>query len=156
MGSQRIEHDWVTFTTIQGKERQLDLKLVTWTPRDIFLRDSNSDFTRLMWGWNELLLYTKCSVQCLAHKSQFTRVVFKERVLSIRCRSKGKASINLIQMNFFWGVGEGRADTQCLLAMKILKSKVVIFSLLTSQFLIRTGPALKLKVRGKKQSQNTF
>ena len=56
MGLQRVG-DWVTSTTIQGKERQLDLQLVSWTPRDIFLRDSNSNFTRLMWGWNELLLY---------------------------------------------------------------------------------------------------
>ena len=40
--------------------------------------------------------------------------------------------------------------------MKILKSKVVIFFPSRSPFLIRIGPALKLKVRGKNNHRKHF
>lgn len=88
-------------------------------------------------------------------KSQSTRVVFKEKVLSICCVKR--ESFNKSNPNgLFWGAGEGRADTQCLSTVKILKSKVVIFFPSRSPFLIRIGPALKLKVRGKNNHRKHF
>lgn len=83
----------------------LDFMQVTWILRDCFLRDINSHCTVLVSGLNKQLLPTKCQHNAWSILSPNPQELLRTEYFQTAILSKGKTPVNLIQMDFFGGVG---------------------------------------------------